>query len=75
MVVNALMENSINIQFFFLNINVKKVLVSEHLELVQAVLVAGKKSLIQRKGVLDTTHEILERLEAHLRAAGQFTVF
>ncbi|PIA25542.1 hypothetical protein AQUCO_11100010v1 [Aquilegia coerulea] len=40
----------------------------------QAVLVASKKSLIQREGVLDTTHEILERLEAHLRAAGQFTV-
>ncbi|KAF5183025.1 Atp phosphoribosyltransferase protein [Thalictrum thalictroides] len=40
----------------------------------QAVLVASKKSLIQREGVLDTTHEILERLEAHLRAVGQFTV-
>ncbi|KAM7280733.1 hypothetical protein ACFE04_007867 [Oxalis oulophora] len=40
----------------------------------QAVLVASKKSLIHRNGVLDITHEILERLEAHLRAAGQFTV-
>ncbi|PHT76721.1 ATP phosphoribosyltransferase, chloroplastic [Capsicum annuum] len=30
-----------------------------------AVLVAGKKSLMQRKGVLDITHEMLERLEAH----------
>ncbi|KAF3452623.1 hypothetical protein FNV43_RR03056 [Rhamnella rubrinervis] len=40
----------------------------------QAVFVASRRSLIQRKGVLDTTHEILERLEAHLRAAGQFTV-
>ncbi|XP_044461875.1 ATP phosphoribosyltransferase 2, chloroplastic-like isoform X1 [Mangifera indica] len=40
----------------------------------QAVLVASRKSLIQRKGVLDTTHEILERFEAHLRALGQFTV-
>ncbi|PON83808.1 ATP phosphoribosyltransferase HisG [Trema orientale] len=40
----------------------------------QAVLVASRRSLIQRKGVLDTTHEILERLEAHLRAVGQFTV-
>ncbi|KAF6169814.1 hypothetical protein GIB67_034206 [Kingdonia uniflora] len=40
----------------------------------QAVLVASKKALIQREGLLDTTHEILERLEAHLRAAGQFTV-
>lgn len=40
----------------------------------QAVLLASRKSLIQRKGALDTTHEILERLEAHLKAAGQFTV-
>ncbi|XP_074309273.1 ATP phosphoribosyltransferase 2, chloroplastic [Silene latifolia] len=40
----------------------------------QAVLVASRKSLIGRSGVLDTTHEILERLEAHLRAMGQFTV-
>ncbi|KAL7119611.1 hypothetical protein ACP275_02G073500 [Erythranthe tilingii] len=40
----------------------------------QAVLVASKRSLIKRKGVLDITHEMLERLEAHLRAAGQFTV-
>ncbi|XP_039126645.1 ATP phosphoribosyltransferase 1, chloroplastic-like [Dioscorea cayenensis subsp. rotundata] len=40
----------------------------------QGVLIANKKSLIQRKGLLDITHEILERLEAHLRAAGQFTV-
>ncbi|PHT43509.1 ATP phosphoribosyltransferase 1, chloroplastic [Capsicum baccatum] len=32
---------------------------------VSAVLVAGKKSLMQRKGVLDITHEMLERLEAH----------
>ncbi|XP_043722754.1 ATP phosphoribosyltransferase 2, chloroplastic-like [Telopea speciosissima] len=40
----------------------------------QAVLIASKKSLIQRKGVLDITHEVLERLEGHLRAAGQFMV-
>lgn len=40
----------------------------------QAVLVASRRSLIQRKGVLDTTHEIIERLEAHLRAVGLFTV-
>ncbi|KAL3635240.1 ATP phosphoribosyltransferase 2, chloroplastic [Castilleja foliolosa] len=40
----------------------------------QAVLVASRKSLIQRKGVLDITHEMLERLEAHLKAVGQFTV-
>lgn len=42
--------------------------------LFQAVLVASRKSLIQRKGVLDITHEMLERLEAHLKAMGQFTV-
>ncbi|KAG0503427.1 hypothetical protein HPP92_003499 [Vanilla planifolia] len=40
----------------------------------QAVLVGSKKSLTQRDGVLDITHEILERLEAHLRASGQYTV-
>ncbi|KAL3538518.1 hypothetical protein ACH5RR_001884 [Cinchona calisaya] len=40
----------------------------------QAVLVGSRKSLVQRKGVLDITHEMLERLEAHLRAIGQFTV-
>ncbi|CAL8173350.1 unnamed protein product [Prunus armeniaca] len=38
-----------------------------------AVLVASKRSLIQRKSALDTTHEILEILEAHLRAEHQFT--
>ncbi|XP_057543156.1 ATP phosphoribosyltransferase 1, chloroplastic-like [Amaranthus tricolor] len=40
----------------------------------QAVLVASRKSLTYRNGVLDTTHEILERFEAHLKALGQFTV-
>lgn len=45
------------------------------MNVLQAVLVASKKSLIERKGVLDTTREILERLEAHLRAVGQFTVY
>ncbi|KAL8540727.1 hypothetical protein ACS0TY_002089 [Phlomoides rotata] len=40
----------------------------------QAVLIASRRSLIQRKGVLDITHEMLERLEAHLKAVGQFTV-
>ncbi|KAK4801752.1 hypothetical protein SAY86_022239 [Trapa natans] len=40
----------------------------------QGVFVASRRSLIQRAGVLDITHEILERLEAHLRAVGQFTV-
>lgn len=40
----------------------------------QAVLVASKRSLLKRKSALETTHEILERLEAHLKAEGQFTV-
>ncbi|KAK2966086.1 hypothetical protein RJ640_025582 [Escallonia rubra] len=40
----------------------------------QAVLVASRRSLTQRTGVLDTVHEILERLEAHLRAVGQYLV-
>ncbi|KAK4476834.1 hypothetical protein RD792_015994 [Penstemon davidsonii] len=40
----------------------------------QAILVASRKSLIQRKGVLDITHEMIERLEAHLRASDQFMV-
>eukprot|EP00262_Sarcandra_glabra_P014575 TRINITY_DN4289_c0_g1_i3.p1 TRINITY_DN4289_c0_g1~~TRINITY_DN4289_c0_g1_i3.p1 ORF type:complete len:386 (+),score=65.30 TRINITY_DN4289_c0_g1_i3:133-1290(+) len=40
----------------------------------QGVLVASKKSLIHQGGLLSTTKEILERLEAHLRAADQFTV-
>lgn len=40
----------------------------------QAVLVASRKSLCQRREVLDTTREILERLEAHLRAVGQSMV-
>ncbi|VFQ80606.1 unnamed protein product [Cuscuta campestris] len=39
----------------------------------QAVLVASRKSLT-RKDVLDITHEMLERLEAHLCALGQITV-
>ncbi|XP_026666235.1 ATP phosphoribosyltransferase, chloroplastic-like isoform X6 [Phoenix dactylifera] len=40
----------------------------------QAVFVASKRSLNTREGVLEITHEILERLEAHLRATGQVTV-
>ncbi|WOL12457.1 hypothetical protein Cni_G21224 [Canna indica] len=40
----------------------------------QAVLVASRRSLNTRKGTLKITHEILERLEAHLRAIGVFTV-
>ncbi|XVE94139.1 hypothetical protein REPUB_Repub01dG0255400 [Reevesia pubescens] len=41
----------------------------------QVVRVTSRKALIQQKGVLDTTHEILERFETHLRALGQFTVW
>ncbi|VFR01304.1 unnamed protein product [Cuscuta campestris] len=37
---------------------------------IQAVLVASRKSLTH-KDVLDITHEMLERLEAHLRASGK----
>ncbi|CAN8294558.1 unnamed protein product [Cochlearia groenlandica] len=40
----------------------------------QAVLVASRRALTERKGALDTVHEILERLEAHLKADAQFTV-
>lgn len=40
----------------------------------QAVLIASKRALLQRKDVLEAAHEMLERLEAHLRAVGQFTV-
>lgn len=40
----------------------------------QAALVASRRALTERKGALETVHEILERLEAHLKANGQFTV-
>ncbi|XP_072987184.1 ATP phosphoribosyltransferase, chloroplastic-like isoform X1 [Typha latifolia] len=40
----------------------------------QAVLVASRRSLNTRKGVLEITHEMLERLEAHLRATGEIMV-
>lgn len=40
----------------------------------QGVLVANKKALIQRGDLLEILHEMLERLEAHLKAVGQFTV-
>ncbi|KAL0689827.1 hypothetical protein Bca4012_089505 [Brassica carinata] len=40
----------------------------------QAALVASRRALTDRKGALKTVHEILERLEAHLKADGQFTV-
>ncbi|KAF7143026.1 hypothetical protein RHSIM_Rhsim05G0031000 [Rhododendron simsii] len=41
--------------------------------IVDLAVVASRKSLTRRKAVLDITREILERLEAHLRAAGQLT--
>lgn len=40
----------------------------------QGVLVASKRALLERPAVLEVTHEILERLEAHLRARNQFAV-
>ncbi|CAM6120140.1 unnamed protein product [Calypogeia fissa] len=40
----------------------------------EGVFVASKKALLERKGVLESARELLERLEAHLRARGQFTV-
>ncbi|CAI9263168.1 unnamed protein product [Lactuca saligna] len=40
----------------------------------QAVMVASKRSLLQRKGLLDITHEMLERFEAHISALDQYTV-
>eukprot|EP00249_Psilotum_nudum_P003056 c16373_g1_i3 orf=943-1611(+) len=42
--------------------------------LSQGVLVANKWSLLERQTMLMTVHEILERLEAHLRARNQFVV-
>ncbi|XP_072963846.1 ATP phosphoribosyltransferase, chloroplastic-like [Typha angustifolia] len=40
----------------------------------QAVLVASRRSLNAREGVLEITHEMLERLEAHLRASAEIMV-
>ncbi|XP_039164924.1 ATP phosphoribosyltransferase 2, chloroplastic-like [Eucalyptus grandis] len=40
----------------------------------QVVLVARRKSLMQREDVRDTTQQIFERVEAHLKAVCQFTV-
>jgi ATP phosphoribosyltransferase len=40
----------------------------------QGVFVANKRALLERKEVLDTVHELLERFEAHLTAQSQFTV-
>lgn len=40
----------------------------------QGVLVASKTALLERPGTLEIVHELLERLEAHLRAEGLFMV-
>ena len=40
----------------------------------QGVLVANRKSLLERDGCLEMVHEMLERLEAHLEANKLFTV-
>lgn len=40
----------------------------------QATLVASRRSLHKRKGVLEVTHELVERLEAHLTASPQLMV-
>jgi ATP phosphoribosyltransferase len=45
-----------------------KVLASE------GVLVANRRSLLEREGVIQAIKDILERLEAHLRAADKFSV-
>jgi len=40
----------------------------------QGVLVASRTALLNRPGTLEIIHEMLERLEAHLRAEGLFMV-
>jgi len=40
----------------------------------QGCLVASREALLKRPGVLEIVHEMLERLEAHLRADGVFMV-
>ena len=40
----------------------------------QGVLVASRTALLNRPGTLEIIHELLERLEAHLRAEGLFMV-
>eukprot|EP00898_Chlorokybus_atmophyticus_P001704 jgi/Chlat1/2534/Chrsp175S02386 len=40
----------------------------------QAVLVANRRTLESSSAALEVAHELIERLEAHLRAAGQFSV-
>ncbi len=34
----------------------------------QGVLVANKRSLLERKGLLPVVHELIERFDAHLKA-------
>jgi len=40
----------------------------------QGVLVASKRALLTRPGALEVVRDMIERLEAHLRAEGQFVV-
>lgn len=40
----------------------------------QGVLVASKRALLSRPGALEVLRDMIERLEAHLRAEGQFVV-
>jgi ATP phosphoribosyltransferase len=40
----------------------------------QGCLVASRRALLQRPGALDVVRDMIERLEAHLRAEGQFLV-
>ncbi len=40
----------------------------------QGVLVASREALLKREGLLEIVHELLERLEAHLRADSLFMV-
>ena len=40
----------------------------------QGCLVASRTALLERPGTLEIIHEMLERLEAHLRADGLFMV-
>ncbi|RYR48065.1 hypothetical protein Ahy_A07g034059 [Arachis hypogaea] len=44
------------------------------LDLVSSGTTLRENNLKEIEGVLEMTHEILERLEAHLRAIGQFSV-
>jgi|APGre2960657444_1045066.scaffolds.fasta_scaffold01715_4 ATP phosphoribosyltransferase len=40
----------------------------------QGVLVASRRALLERPGALEIVRDMIERLEAHLRAEGQFLV-